>query len=134
VRAARYSSLSRNDYFRMANEETLTMAMIEGAVAVANLESILDVPGVDLVFVGPYDLSQALGVPGQVGHPLVMEAMNEIVKQAQARKVALGTFSDDAKTALRWAEAGVQFNAIANDVGLLYKTAGQLVKDLKGAV
>ena len=76
----------------MANEETLTMAMIEGAVAVANLESILDVPGVDLVFVGPYDLSQALGVPAKLVIPWVMEAMNEIVKQAQAARLRWARF------------------------------------------
>lgn len=132
VRAARFSSMDRQEYFKMANEETLTVAMIEGTEGVANLDSILEVPGIDLVFVGPYDLSQALGVPGQVDNVIVTDAMSAIAKKAQAHKVALGTFADDPKTALRWAQAGVQFNAISTDVGMIYQIAEQLAGELRG--
>ena len=131
VRAARFSSMDRNEYFTTANDETLTVAMIEGIEGVANLDRILEVQGIDLVFVGPYDLSQALGVPGEVDNLIVTDAMSEIAKKAQAHKVAVGTFADDPKTALRWAKAGVQFNAISTDVGMIYKVAEQLVDDLK---
>lgn len=130
VRAARFSSMDRHEYFKKANETTFTVAMIEGAEGVANLDSILKVPGIDLIFVGPYDLSQALGVPGQVESPLVTKAMKDIAKKAREQKIALGTFADDAATALQWAELGVQFNAISVDVGLIYSAAKQLVDDL----
>ena len=131
VRAAGFSSMNRHAYFKMANEQTLTVAMIEGAEGVANLDRILEVPGIDLVFVGPYDLSQALGVPGEVDNPIVTNAMSDIAKRAQEHKVALGTFADDPKTALHWAQSGVQFNAISTDVGMIYEVAEQLVKDLR---
>jgi 4-hydroxy-2-oxoheptanedioate aldolase len=134
VRAARFSSTDRGDFFKRANAETLTVAMIEGTEGVANLDAILEVPGIDLVFVGPYDLSQALGVPGEVDNPLVLEAMSQIAKTAQVHKVALGTFADDPKTAVRWAEAGVQLIAVSTDVGLIYEKAKQTVHDLRGAV
>lgn len=130
VRAAGFSSVDRHAYFQSANENTLTVAMIEGTEGIANLDSILEVPGVDLVFVGPYDLSQALGVPGQVDHPTVTEAMQGIAKKALARKVALGTFADDPETALRWAKSGVQFIAISVDVGLIYDGVKSLVDAL----
>jgi 4-hydroxy-2-oxoheptanedioate aldolase len=130
VRAAGFSSIERHEYFKMANEETLTAAIIEGVEGVTNLASILEVPGIDLVFVGPYDLSQALGVPGEVDSAIVTKAMNDIAQRTQSKKIALGTFADDPKTALRWAQAGVQFNAISTDVGMIYKVAEQLVKDL----
>jgi 4-hydroxy-2-oxoheptanedioate aldolase len=132
VRAAGFSSMDRNEYFKKANEETLTVAMIEGTEGVSNLDSILEVPGIDLVFVGPYDLSQALGVPGEVSNPIVTNAMSDIVKKAQARNIAVGTFADNPKTALRWVRAGVQFNAISTDVGLFYEAAEQFVSELKG--
>mgnify|MGYP000931457293 CR=1 FL=1 len=131
VRAAGFSSLDRHEYFKTANEETLSVAMIEGAEGVANLDKILQVPGIDLIFVGPYDLSQALGVPGEVGNSVVINAMSDIAQKAKLRKVALGTFADDPETALRWAQAGVQFNAISTDVGMVYKVVEQLVKDLR---
>lgn len=130
VRAAGFSSVDRHTYFKNANENTLTVAMIEGKEGIANLDSILEVPGVDLVFVGPYDLSQSLGVPGQVEHPSVVEAMQDISAKALAKNVALGTFADDAKTALRWSNAGVQFIAISVDVGLFYESVKGLVDEL----
>lgn len=88
-------------------------------------------PGIDLVLVGPYDLSQALGVPGEVDNAIVTDAMSAVAKKAQAQKVALGAFADDPKTALRWAKAGVQFNAVSTDVGMIW-IAEQLLSELKG--
>lgn len=130
VRAARFSSMDRHEYFRKANQDTLVVAMIEGREGVANLDSILEVPGIDVVFVGPYDLSQALGVPGEISNPIVTDAMSDIAGKAQARKVALGTFADDPETALHWARSGVQFIAVSVDVGLIYQAAKTLTDAL----
>lgn len=130
VRAAGFSSVDRQEYFKIANENTLTVAMIEGTEGIANLDGILKVDGIDLLFVGPYDLSQALGVPGQIDHPSVAETMRDTVAKAAARKVALGTFADDPQTALYWADLGVQFIAVSVDVGLIYDA----VKDLVAAL
>ena len=55
-----------------------------------NLESILDVEGIDAVFIGPYDLSASLGVSGQFDHPDVQRAYNRILSIARERKVTAG--------------------------------------------
>ena len=60
--------------------------------------------------------------------------MSQIAKTAQVHKVALGTFADDPKTAVRWAEAGAELIAVSTDVGLIYEKAKQTVHDLRGAV
>ena len=54
----------------------------EGQKAIDNLDDILSVEGVDIVFVGPYDLSASLGIIGQINHPLVMERIAQIVHKA----------------------------------------------------
>jgi 4-hydroxy-2-oxoheptanedioate aldolase len=77
VRAARYSSKDQQQYFQDANE-CLVILQLEGKEALANLDSIMLVEGVDILFVGPYDLSQSLGVPGQVQHPTVEKQIREI--------------------------------------------------------
>ena len=74
VRAANYSAKNRFDYFKDANE-TVTILQIEGQEGINNMNDIISVPGVDVIFIGPYDLSQSLGVPGQIDHPLVEEKM-----------------------------------------------------------
>ncbi len=72
VRAANYSSMDRFEYFKEANESIIIL-QLEGQEAIDNLEDIIKVEGIDIVFIGPYDLSQSLGVGGQIDHPAVEE-------------------------------------------------------------
>lgn len=78
------------DYISWQEEGTLIIVQIEHIQAVENLESILDVPGVDGYFVGPYDLSGSLGVPGDFNHPDFLEAMDEINRLASQKNVPGG--------------------------------------------
>lgn len=87
VRAAGYSALDRYEYFEHANRETISILHIEGTEGINNLEEILSVKGIDVTFIGPYDLSQSLGVPGQVDHPRVIKEMEHIVAISKEAKV-----------------------------------------------
>jgi len=64
VRAANYSSMDKYEYFKSANNETIIIAHIEGVKGINNLDEILSVPDMYVIFIGPYDLSQSLGIPG----------------------------------------------------------------------
>ena len=107
VRAANYSSMDKFEYFKSANNETMIIAHIEGVEGINNLDEILSVPGIDVIFIGPYDLSQSLGIPGEVSNPLVTEKMKEVVLKCKENKVSVGTFADDVKTAKFWVSLGV---------------------------
>ena len=117
VRAAHYSAMERSAYFEEANR-ALVIIQLEGQRAVENLDEILDVDGVDIVFIGPYDLSQSLGVPGQTTHPKVLEQMEKIVSHAKEKNVVLGTFTDSADTMKIWMDAGVRYLSYSVDVGI----------------
>jgi len=81
----------RFDAYRAgANDEIPLIMQIEHHEAVANLESILDVPGVDGVFIGPLDLSGSLGIPGQLGHPDMQAALARYRTVCAARGKAYG--------------------------------------------
>jgi len=131
VRAANYSSMDKFKYFKSANNETMIIAHIEGVEGINNLDEILSVPGIDVIFIGPYDLSQSLGIPGEVNHPLVTEKMKEVVLKCKESKVSVGTFADDVKTAKFWVSLGVQYMSFSVDVGILYEASKQIVKKLK---
>ncbi|MEA3454569.1 MAG: aldolase/citrate lyase family protein [Candidatus Caldatribacteriota bacterium] len=131
VRAANYSSMDKFKYFRFANQETMIIAHIEGVKGINNLDEILSVPGIDVIFIGPYDLSQSLGIPGEVNHPLVTKKMKEVVLKCKENKVSVGTFADDVKTAKFWVSLGVQYMSFSVDVGILYEASKQIVKKLK---
>lgn len=134
VRAAGYSSVDRYRYFDSANRQTLVIAMIEGKKGVANLDAILSVEGLDVVFVGPYDLSQSMGVPGQVTSPVVVGEMERVVEATRSRGLAVGTYVDDAATARIWADAGVQFIACSVDVAIIYRALRASVRELAEVV
>jgi 4-hydroxy-2-oxoheptanedioate aldolase len=131
VRAANYSSMDKFEYFKSANDETMIIAHIEGVEGVNNLDEILSVPGIDVIFIGPYDLSQSLGIPGEVNHPLVTEKMQEVVSKCKENKVAVGTFADDVETAKSWVSLGVQYMSFSVDVGILYEASKKIIRQLK---
>lgn len=126
VRAAGYSSIDRFEYFKQANKR-LVILQLEGVEAIENLDSILNVKGVDILFIGPYDLSQSLGVPGQTMHPEVIKKMQEIIKKASAKGIILGTFTDNAETLRLWKQSGVKYLSYAGDLGILYTALKELI-------
>ncbi len=131
VRAANYSSMDKFEYFKSANNETMIIAHIEGIEGINNLDEILSVPGIDVIFIGPYDLSQSLGIPGEVSHPLVTEKMKEVIMKCRENKVSVGTFADDVETAKSWVSLGVQYMSFSVDVGILYGISNTIVNKLK---
>lgn len=130
VRAAQYSSMPREEYFKKANE-TLVIIQLEGKEAVLDLDNILRVDGIDIIFIGPYDLSQSLGVPGQVTHPVVLEAMNNIVGKARSAGKVVGTFTDTPGMAMMWKKAGVQYISYSVDVGIFSDACRNVIKSIK---
>ncbi|MEO7966184.1 MAG: aldolase/citrate lyase family protein [Gemmatimonadaceae bacterium] len=116
VRSAHYAGTQ--DYFARANEEVAVIVMIEGKAGIDALDDILAVPEIDAVFVGPFDLSQSLGVPGQTDHPMVVDKMKEIVARATDRRVAAGVFAPTAEAATRWRSLGVRFISLGFDSAL----------------
>ncbi len=130
VRAADYSALPREDYFREANEAVLVV-QIEGEAGLANLNEIIAVPGIDIVFVGPYDLSQALGLTGQVDHPRVKEKVRQIAATCRAAGLAVGTFVESPATAREWAGLGVHYLCYSVDVGIFLQAGREIVKAVR---
>ncbi|MDR2087725.1 MAG: aldolase [Dysgonamonadaceae bacterium] len=130
VRAAAYSSTPRNDYFNQANE-ALVILQVEGKQVLNHLDEILSVEGLDILFVGPYDLSQSLGVPGQVSHPEVVAAIRTIAEQAKQAGVTTGVFCDTFEAAALWREAGIQYLSYSVDVGVFTEACAKIVNQLK---
>ena len=121
VRAGKYGSIDKADFFGKANDETAVILQVEGQDGVQALPDILKVKGFDVLFVGPYDLSASLGIPGQVNHPKVIAQMEEIMRQAKEVGVAVGFFCDDVATAVEWKNRGVQYVSFSSDIGQLYE-------------
>lgn len=112
VRAAGYGQPAPlADYIRQANAETLVIVHIETATAVERISEISAVEEVDVVFIGPADLSQSLGFPGETGHPEVQTAIDKIVEAVANAPPALGIIVPDAEAARQWRERGARYIA-----------------------
>lgn len=130
VRAANYSSMDRFQYFKAANESIIIL-QLEGAEAIGNLDKILEVKGIDIIFIGPYDLAQSLGVPGQINHPRVESSMKEIVGKCLQKDIVVGTFVDTVENALKWKKLGIKYLSYSVDVGIFYEQCNTIVDQLK---
>jgi len=130
VRAANYSSTPKDTYFKNANQ-TLIIIQLEGSEALDNIDKILEVKGIDIIFIGPYDLSQSLGLPGETTHPKVVAQMQEIVKKAKEKDISVGTFTDSPETMKFWMDAGVKYIAHSVDVGIFYEALAGLVEQFR---
>ena len=110
-------------YIEKANAETLVMAQIEDKRGVQAVEEILAVDGIDGVYIGPYDLSMSMGLPGKLDHPEVQKAMERVRKAAlQAGKTA-GIHLLHARQALgevqKHLDLGYRFIALGSDLVIL---------------
>lgn len=111
-------------YFTEWNRNVLVIIQVETRQAVENVEEIAAVPGVDVLFIGPYDLSANLGLFQQFDHPRVKSAIDRIRNAAQANGIATGYFTSGPEAALEKVKEGFQFVCAGSDARLL-STAAQ---------
>jgi 2-keto-3-deoxy-L-rhamnonate aldolase RhmA len=112
----RYGGYEAADYYRRANAETFVAVQIEHIDAVNAVEQIAAVPDLDLLFVGPADLSQSMGLPGEWEHPRVWQAVERVAKAARANRIAWAILPRDAAHARRCVELGCRMLSMGIDV------------------
>lgn len=126
VRASGFNR--RSDYLQVADDEICVLVQIETCEGLSNLEAIAGTEGVDGVFIGPADLSAALGHRGAPGHPDVQAAIASAVETIQAIGKPAGILMADETMARRHIEQGFRFVAVGTDVGLLVKATNGLLE------
>ncbi|GGZ87578.1 HpcH/HpaI aldolase family protein [Algibacter mikhailovii] len=131
VRAAEYTNIKPEDHFGKANDSIISIIHIEGQEGLKNLPEILLVEGIDVIFLGPYDLSQSCGVPGQINHPKVVDSIKQAVELAKRQGKVIGTFTESPETAKMWQSIGVQYISYAVDVGLIMNSFKNITNQLK---
>ncbi|MXZ01154.1 aldolase, partial [Candidatus Poribacteria bacterium] len=87
----------------------------------------------DVVFVGPYDLSTSMGISGELDHPRLLDAIKEIIRLAQAHNIALGCYVNDFESGEQWLRSGVQLIACGNDAFLLTRKFAEEHQKFKNA-
>jgi 2-keto-3-deoxy-L-rhamnonate aldolase RhmA len=79
-----------DEYAKTANDKIAVVVMIESLTAIENVDEIANVPGVDGLFIGPYDLSGSYGVVGQMTHPTVLNGRRRVIEAARDARISAG--------------------------------------------
>ncbi len=117
---------------RRLNEETFIAAQVETAKAVENIEAIVAVEGIDAVYVGPNDLSQTVGVPGQIHHPEVTARIDRVIAACRRAGVAPGLHTYDLESAQGWLKKGIRLLGYSGDAAFIVDTGARIVTSLRG--
>jgi 2-keto-3-deoxy-L-rhamnonate aldolase RhmA len=117
-----------------ANAETMVIVMVESTRGLENLDEIASVPGLDVVHIGPQDLSISLGIPWQMDHPRLQEAITHVVTTCQRHGIVAGQNDRDAANFRQWYEMGFRFLCCNNDLNMLTNGAQQDARLLREIV
>ncbi len=128
VRAAGYSLVPMAEYLQ---RPVRVVIQIETAGALAEVEAIAGLAGVDELFIGPYDLSQALGRPGDVMHAEVLGAGQRVIHAAHAAGIEVSAFANSLESADRWREMGVDRLLYSADAYLLAQALRRVRDELR---
>lgn len=128
-RASRYGTWA--NYGKEANDAVTCILQIETPTALANLEEIAAIAGVDALFLGPGDLSAACGHIGNPGHPEVQAMISDAIVRASRIGMPMGIVGGTPELVQSYLEQGYAFAAVASDLAMMMKKANEFLTVLK---
>ena len=130
-RSSKYGCWDKEEpYFQYANRHSAVIVHVENKEMAAAIDELCKIPQLDVVFIGPADLSQSLGKPGQPGDPVVVAVIEEVIQKTLKAGKAVGIYVGTAAAAKKYMDMGVTYLAYGTDTVL----AGQMFKKLRQEV
>jgi len=118
-----FKPVKGREYMDQANNDTMLLCQIESQKGVKNVKEIINVPGIDVAFVGPNDMSQDFGILGQYDNPLLVDAFNKILAAAQQAGKVAGIHFGKKEPLVKWINQGYLLNMCGSDVSSLMQGA-----------
>ncbi|MGN0734502.1 MAG: HpcH/HpaI aldolase/citrate lyase family protein [Anaerovoracaceae bacterium] len=119
ARAAKHGYTPRADYMADANLNTMTMIMVENLYMVENIDKLGEIENIDGFFIGPADLSQVMGIPGQVNHPDLLKNVEKVAKSAKEHNKFVAVFAGSMEGARKFIDCGVTFIIHSTDLSVM---------------
>lgn len=121
-------------WLKGADAATMMVAHIETQLGYENIEDIVTTPGLDMLYVGPYDFSISLGQPGDYDHPVVKKAIERILKLCVKHGVAFGTTTSGARPAAALVKKGCRFFEVIDEMTMIHTMSCQTVDAYRSAM
>ncbi len=122
----------KQKYVNNANEDGIIIVQIESRKGIEQLDHILQVPNIDAILIGPFDLSVDLGCAGQTNHPSVVAAIETIIQKCQAKNMPIGIHLSNVQELKEWSKRGVTLLSFGSDIQALFTTAQKNIELVKG--
>ena len=127
-----FASVETASYLRFSNTNTTVICQIESVEGLENIEAIADTPGVDVLWVGHFDLTQSMGIPGQMEHPQFLGALKKVIDTARRKELAASIQPDCMEDARKWTDMGFNVMSYGCD-HIVYRDAlRDAVQELRG--
>ncbi len=120
--------------FAKINEETTVILLLETEKAFENLEDIISVPGIDVAWMGHYDLTVSMGIPAQFDHPRFLAAMDSLVATCRRHGVAPGFLPPTAESAVYWIQKGFRAISLGSDIGVFLDALRRFQLAVSGSI
>lgn len=127
TRSSGYYAAGQKGRTTKENDQTMTVILVEGVNGIQNLDKIADVKHIDVIYIGTYDLSQALGIPDEVDSPKVIAAVKDCVRRIRSRGIAAGVLAQNEKDVKRWLDMGVQFIPYTVDCAIFHQACSDII-------
>jgi len=118
-------------YYRESNANSVVICQIESPEGVRNAAAIAATPGVEILWVGHYDLSTSMGIPGEFHHPDFLAAVRQTVAAARANGCRLGIQPGNAEQAKEWIDLGFDVLSYGADSGVYHAALAAGVKQFR---
>ena len=129
--ATGYEEMDTREFIERSNAETLVIAHVETLEGVRNIDAILDTKVVDVVFVGPFDLSISCGKPGDYEGKEFARAVKRVSEAAKKRGIVLGTYLPNADAAPKWRALGATYFELADELAFIAEGARKAIAGLR---
>lgn len=126
-----YQSMDVSEMISKANQDILIGIMIESVKGVENIEDIIAVEGIDLIVIGRGDLSQDLGLPGELDSELVRDSVDRVLDVCNKRSMPVGIICFDTPSAQSWLKRGVQMLNYGSDISMIVDPSRQVLEELR---
>ena len=114
-----FTHIDIQDSLQTENQETMVGILVEGQEGLDNLEDIVKVEGIDLIYLGLFDICQSVGLPGQLNHPKVLEQIKRCCELIESNGIAAGSMSTSVEFINMLKDVGYTFIAYLNDAAAM---------------
>ena len=128
-----YEARTMPEIIEHQNRETLSVVQFETVRAVERADELLSLKGLDVVMIGPADLSISLGIPGQFDNPLLIQTVDKVIERCNAHGVVPGIQTRGIAMAKMWAERGMRFVGVAAEHVFLLEKCKEAIATLRAA-